>query len=484
MGVDTDNVSPPAARGALRRLGFPLFLAAVTLVLLPVDHVPRFYQGDSTSYFSTGLNNFVPLDRSWAYGYAGRWLVTATRASWSLIAFQAAALAFGLFCLQRAVRRTSAGMALPVLIPCLLVLDPLDQALARFWLTDTPACAAFLCFLAAVPGAALRGRPAAFVLAFVAVLITIFLRVAYLPATILTLLCCLAATCRPGAATPPGCRRRLLLLTLLPLVATVLLGFANSRVVPPPEHGRFFVNRMSRLYTMGVFLPALRYEDFQRAGVPISPAEFAALRTSDYDGRAFSVWRDGPTHFRWLMQQRLHLEPRDEGFERACGAVVRSALLHHPQDIAATYVWSTLLYIRPQRWVRVMPWEFGLLRPLPEWVPAYLGMITHSHVRADLAAVPSPLPAVVERVAWIYPILLVLGVAAALRLLIRRAAFGGADLLAAAMLAAFASAPLYSHALKPRYMLAAVLLAGWTTGTVLVNDGAAIHGAVRRRPRA
>ena len=37
------------------------------------------------------------------------------------------------------------------------------------------------------------------------------------------------------------------------------------------------------------------------------------------------------------------------------------------------------------------------------------------------------------------------------------------------MLASFASAPLYSHALKPRYMLPAVLLAGWTVGIVLVN---------------
>ncbi len=96
-------------------------------------------------------------------------------------------------------------------------------------------------------------------------------------------------------------------------------------------------------------------------------------------------------------------------------------------------------------------------------------MITHGPVQPNLHAVRSPLPAVLDRVVWVYPILLVLGVLASLRLLVRRAPFGGADLLAAAMLAAFASAPLYSHALKPRYMLPAVLLAGWTVGVVLVN---------------
>lgn len=238
-------------RAPLRSLVVPLFLVAITLILVPVDHVPRFYQGHSTSYFSTGLNNVVPLDRSWAYGYAGSWLVTVT------------------------------------------------------------------------------------------------------------------ATFRTGASPPAGCRRRLLALALLPVAASAMLAVANSRVVPPPEQGHVSVNRMSRRHTMGVFLPALRDEDFQRAGVSISPAEFARLGTSR-DGREFSLWRDGPTHIRRLMQDRLHLEPRDGGFERACAALMRSALLHHPPDLVRSYVGSTLLTIRPWRWVKVMPREFGFVRPLPE----------------------------------------------------------------------------------------------------------------------
>ncbi len=454
---------------SLGRLGFPVFLLLATLILLALDHVPRFYQGDSTAYFSTGLSGWVPLDRSWAYGYAGRWLVTTCRSSSALVALQSGLLALGLFSLQHAMRARPGGLALPVLLPCVLVLDPLNQALARFWLTDAPACGLFLCFLACVPAFAWRGESAALSLAAVATIGTIFLRVAYLPIALGTLLACLAATCRPGAAPVPGLRRRLLLLCLLPVAATVLLGLTSSRVVMPPERGQFIVNRNSQLYTMGVFLPALRYQDFERAGVPISAAEFQALELGRYDRREQAIWADGPTFIRSLMQSRLHRETKDPVFEQACGAVVRSALLHHPQDLVRTYAWSTVLYLAPERWHKVFWGEMGFRRALPEWVPVYIAMITHGPPQPNLHEQPSLLPTVLHAVLWVYPIVLVLGVLASLRLLVRRAPFGGADLLAAAMLAAFASAPLYSHALKPRYMLPAVLLGGWTAGIVLFN---------------
>ncbi len=468
---------------ALTASRFPLFLTLATLILLVVDHVPRFYQGDSTAYLSTGLNGWVPLDRSWAYGPVGRWIVTSCRSSSALIAVQSALLALGLFSLQRALRRHAAGVVLPVLLPCLLVLDPLNQALARFWLTDAPACGLFLCFLACVPGAAWRGGAACFGLAFGAVLGTVFLRVAYIPVELGTLLCCLAVTFRPGAASPAGLRRRLLLLCLLPLGAAMLLGLANSRVVPPPARGHVFLNRMSPLYTMGVFLPALRETDFARAGVRISPTEFRALRLDQYDRRELAIWADGPTYVRSLMQERLHLEPKDVAFERACSAVVRSALLHHPQDLLRVYGWSTWLYLSPARWHAVLSSEFGFERALPGWVVRHLEMMTRRKVAADLNAERSPLPTLLDHVVWGYPILLLLGLLTSIRLLLRRAPFGGADLLAAAMLASFAAAPLYSHALKPRYMLPSVLLAGWTTGVVLANDRAALRrlaGRLRR----
>lgn len=450
---------------------FALFLGSVTLALFLGDHVSRFYQGDSTAYFSTGLSGFVPLDRSWAYGYTGRWLITVCRSSAALVAFQSGLLALGLFMLQRAIRGVSSGLSLPALLPCVLVLDPLNQALARFWLTDAPACALFLCFLGCVPAFAWRGAWAGFVLAAAAITGTVFLRVAYVPIALGTLLCCVAVSFRPGAAAVAGLRRRLLLLCLLPLAATVLLGAATSRVVMPPERGQFIVNRNSQLYSMGVFLPALHHADFRRAGVRMSQAEFQALQLGQYDRRERAIWADGPTYVRWFMQQRLHRETKDPVFEAVCGAVVRSALLHHPQDLLRTYVWSTLLYLLPERWHKVYWGEMGFRRALPDWVPVYIGMIARERVQPDRSAVSSPLPALLHRVLWIYPVVLVLGVLASLRLLVRRAPVGGADLVAAAMLAAFASAPLYSHALKPRYTLPAVLLGGWTIGIVAVNRG-------------
>lgn len=460
-----------AAIGRRHDAALALFLVVATLALFRLDHVARFYQGDSTAYFSTGLSGFVPLDRSWAYGYAGRWLITVCRSSAALVAVQSGLLALGLFALQRAIRARSGGLLLPALLPGLLVLDPLNQALARFWLTDAPACALFLCFLACVPGFAWRGSWTALVLAAVAITGTIFLRLAYVPIALGTLLCCAAVSYRPGGAPVAGLRRRLLLLCVLPVAATVLLGALTSRVVMPPERGEFIVNRNSQLYMMGVFLPALRLRDFERAGVPMSQSEFDALQLGRYDRRESAIWADGPSYLRWLMQQRLHREVKDPAFEAACGAVVRSALLHHPQDLARTYAWSTLLYLLPERWHKVFWGEMGFRRALPEWVPVYIAMIAQERVQPDMSAVGSPLPTMLHRVLWIYPVLLVLGTLASLRLLLRRAPLGGADLMAAAMLAAFASLPLYSHALKPRYALPAVLLGGWTAGIVAANRG-------------
>ena len=220
---------------------------------------------------------------------------------------------------------------------------------------------------------------------------------------------------------------------------------------------------------MGVFLPALRREDFIRAGLPITPAEFAALQLDRYDRRELAVWADGPGYVRWLMQAKLHREVKDPAFERICSLVVRSALLHHPQDLVRTYAWSTLLYLVPRRWHDVYWGEMGFRRALPDWVRAYLAMITESPVPPNLHAQPSLLPTVLHAVVPVYPIVLVLGVFASVRLLVRRAPVGGADLMAAAMLASFAALPLYSHALKPRYALPAVLLGAWTFGIVLVD---------------
>jgi hypothetical protein len=51
-----------------QRLGGLIAFALLGAGLL-IDHMPRFYQGDSLSYLSTG-EGWMPPDRSWAFGLA------------------------------------------------------------------------------------------------------------------------------------------------------------------------------------------------------------------------------------------------------------------------------------------------------------------------------------------------------------------------------------------------------------------------------
>lgn len=459
-------------RGWITRLARNPFwvLSTVTMLLLLVDHAPRFYQGDSLSYLTTGLNGWIPPDRSWAYGYGGRLLVTWSRRIWVLLALQGTLLAFGIASLNRALA-ARVPLGIPLLLPVALLLDPLNQAYARAWLSDTPACALFLAALASMLGiivdadAGLWWRKALRLMtAITLVVATVLLRVAYVPIVLGTLLLCLLATLRPAGTDQARwmLRRRILLLCLVPFLATGLLAEANARVAMPRFLGQLSVNRMSSVYSMFVFLPALHRSDLARAGIVTTPATFAQLHLERYDGREGQLWNDGPEALMWQMRHELAgADPYDPRLQREAREVLRSALLRHPQDLLATYAWSGALYLSPYEWSRVIRGELGFEAPLPEWTRGLLEWRTGTKLPADLASRPSLWSTVLFAVAAFYPVLIGAGLLAALSLLVRRSKFDAGDLIAAAMVASFAMTPLYSHTVKPRYVLAPVLLSGW-----------------------
>lgn len=446
--------------------GTPLLPAAMATLLfalaLLIDRLPRFYQGDSTAYLTTGMSGWIPPDRSWAYGFGSRWLVELTGSA-SALAFVQAALMLGAVLL--ACRAFAAGAATRAAILAFAViasLDPLTQAYARSWLSDTPAAAAFICFTSllamAVTAPARRFRRLMPALAACAVF-AVFIRVAYAPIIAgLLLLAAAAVTLAPGRDRPAGVRRRLLALIALPVAALAMLAVANSIVAIPALRGKVFVNRMSDLYTLGVFLPALRQEDFVRAGVPITQAEFDGLDRS-LDAREAQVWNDGPGHVRWLIMQKLGVDQvLDSRVQDACAAIVRTALRRHPQDFVLTYVRSLAMYFDPGRWIRLMPGELGFERDLPDWAVNYLTGVTGRPVSASITRQPSPLTVALTSLAGIYPFLLAAGLAASAAVLAFARPFGPRHVIGAAIIATLLITPLFSHALKPRYVLAAVTL--------------------------
>lgn len=460
-----------------------LFAAALLL-----DRLPRFYQGDSMAYMSTGMSGWIPPDRSWAYGYAMRWLVEATGSASTLAAAQALLLLGAVLLACRSVQAGPAGRWAALAFAVIASLDPLNQAYARFWLSDTPAAAAYVAFVSLLSLGA--GNPAGRFRRFVPALaacagFAVFVRVAYAPILVATLLiAAIAASLMPRAARPPRLRRRLLALLALPVAAVGALAVANSQVTMPRLHGQVFVNRMSDLYTLGVFLPALRQEDFVAAGVPITPAEFAALDRS-LDNREAQVWVDGPRYVRWLMMQRLGVtDVYDKRFQRTCADVVRIALRRHPLDFVVTYLHSLAISFDPARWRAVMPRELGFELPLPTWAASYLSGVTGRPVAPGITAQPSLLPTALMATVAAYPLLLLTGAAAALLVLASGRPFGPRHLLAAAIVASLLVTPLFSHALKPRYMLAQVLFSELLLALLVISPSTVRGAAIVRSLRA
>ncbi len=451
--------------------------AAVAALLfglaLALDRLPRFYQGDSLAYLTTGLNGWIPPDRSWAYGYGSRWLVEGLHSAAALVAVQALLL-LGAVLLACRVFLAGRGTGWAVLAFAVVgSLDPLNQAYARFWLSDTPAAAAYIAIVALLAAgvAAPAGRYWRLALGMAALTaFAVFVRVAYAPILAATLVIAAAAAClAQRQARPPRLRRRMLALLALPAIAVGALALANSQVSVDSLRGQVFVNRMSDIYTLGVFLPALRYEDFEEAGVPITEAEFNAFDRS-LDAREGQVWSDGPEYVRWLMAQRLGVKDvYDERLQAAAAAVVRTGLRRHPQTFAITHLQGMLIMFDPMRWRRVMRAELGFELPLPDWAAGFLSAVTGRTVLPAITAQPSLLPNALLAVAGAYPVLLLLGTAAAAGMLAFARPFGTRHVLAAAILASVLVTPLFSHAPKPRYLLAPVLLSELLLALLVVS---------------
>ena len=428
-----------------------------------LDRLPRFYEGDSSAYLSTGMSGWIPPDRSWLYGFGSRWLVEKTHAVAALPMVQVAMLLCAVLLACRLFRGRPAGQAGAAGFAAVASLDPLNQAYSRFWLSDTAAAAAFIvsvALLAAMVAATGRAARLFMLPLAAAVFFSVFVRVAYAPIEIGTALVAVAASFRtPRAARVPGLRRRLLVFALLPVLAAGSLALANARVALPRLQGQVFLNRMSDLYTLGVFLPGLRRDDFASAGVTMSQSEFDGLKPSLYARREAQIWGEGPQYVRYMMQRKLGIEdPYDARFQAACAAVVRSAVLHHPQSLALVYVHSLSLYFSPGEWSRPFDGEMGYAVPLPDWIATYLSGVTGRVVAPEVTAEPSLLPAVLGSVIGSYPALLLAGVVLSVAVLLGRGAFDARHIVAAAVLSCVLMAPLFSHIVKPRYVLAAVTL--------------------------
>ena len=441
-----------------RRLALILLIASALLVgEILIDHVPRFYQGDSVAYLSTTAGS-MPPDRSWLFGLGVHWLLKTTHTYLAYMLIQAGLLlAMAIMCatfLTRDVRSPAFGV-----ITVIICLDPMLSIYERFYMTDLLACMLFIAFLAALCRGLRAGR-ARFLtwlpVMAACVIADIFIRVAYAPIIILTVLIVAAEALRYRQKV----LGRLALVLCLPFIAVGLLVAANSFVFAKRFPGELFVNKLSGVMLLGTWAPAVDAADFRAAGINASDADVAALGLTNYDMRGKQIWGSDDTSARILIMHRLGTnDVLAASIDRACSRIVRHALFRNPQGMARVYAVTLLMQFNPSLWHgEGFDIETGITRTLPAGFVGWMNSMAATQITANITQMPSPVFTLYRAVARVYPILLGIGLIIALwRLLGRRRQLGGL-MAAAGFIAVLMTVPLYTVAVIPRYAIAAVFL--------------------------
>ncbi len=432
-------------------------MAAAFLAYWLLDHAARFYLGDSTAYFTTGTSGWIPPDRSWSYGFASRWVVEAAGRISALVAIQCLLLAIAILAMRRLVQPGDRRAAL--LFCALAAFDPLLEMYTRFWLSDAVALAFFLLFLCAldrfVTPKAAKIWPGLIGLTAVA-FVSFSVRLAYVPVEFATALGCVALSLRPGMRI--GRRRALAACLAAPLAVLAVAG-TNSVVSMPRFRGTLFLNTMSGLYELGVFTPAIRLTDITSAGVAMTPATFDAMQLWRYDDRGAQVWSDDASHLRaYLQKMSGYSDVYDPRFQALCHRIVRIGLADHPQTFVESYLYGLSLYLTPKFYVLHYDDEMGLNKDLPAWSVDFLRSFSSSDVSQASPRARTPLVGLLRTAMPAYFLIMIAGFACAVLVLFSSGRTRGQKVLALGLVFSLLTAPIYSHGIKARYVLAVVVL--------------------------
>ncbi|NHN86765.1 hypothetical protein GOB93_19385 [Acetobacter musti] len=442
-----------------------LLILCLGLASLVFDNHPHFMLGDSVSYLSTWPGAWIPPDRSWLFGFMTHGLLVLTHSLDAYIVLQVL--------LQCAVAAFLARTFLPTgparsVFIVLAVCDPLLATYARFYMSDFSAALCFVTWLALLkpildtPQKPAPRRWAGIALAGV---LAVFVRVAYVPIEALTLLLfaarALARRDRPGA-------RRALTACLVPVMAAGLLTGANGLIFRDRLPQPFFLNRLSGVFSAGVFAPAIAAEDIRAAGIPVTDEQMRLMRLGDYHLRLAQVWGSDPTWLRQVVMKSCHTtDEYNPAVNTVMGRITRHAFLRNPAAFAGVYLRTLGYYFRPHEWRRDFDTELGLYRPFPPDFVRFLNTwLPFDPVNAETPERMSRLTWILRSCLGLYPVLLMVFTALSAAILI----VSGSTALtvpACGILSSVLLAPLYSNYVIPRYILPVMAL-GYCLVTALV----------------
>lgn len=164
---------------------FILIALAVKAVILIADPSPQLFLGDSGSYLYTALTGWIPPDRSFLYGFLIRWLSVGSGSLFSLVLGQtlASAVSAGLVgWVSWRFIGTSKWLATAAIT--LYSLDPLQLLYERFVMAETFSLAAAMLFVSFLLLFVDGGRKRYLVWASVAGVVTVALRISFLPSVV------------------------------------------------------------------------------------------------------------------------------------------------------------------------------------------------------------------------------------------------------------------------------------------------------------
>ncbi|MEO5717226.1 MAG: cellulase family glycosylhydrolase [Chthoniobacterales bacterium] len=152
-----------------------------TLVLI-ADPIPQFFLGDSASYIATALSGWIPPDRSYVYGFFIRWISVGTGSLFSLVLAQTAASAISAGLLGWNLRRfLEIPPTLAALVTAAYSFDPLQLMYERFVMAEAFSLLAAMAFLSLMLLFVDTGKKHYLVLASIAGVISVALRISFLP---------------------------------------------------------------------------------------------------------------------------------------------------------------------------------------------------------------------------------------------------------------------------------------------------------------
>ena len=435
-----------------------LIAASLLLTSLIMDHVPRFFQGDSVSYLSTD-GTYIPPDRSWAFGFAVNWLLRETGSELAFMSIQLLCLLLVLIICR--VFFGNSGLlhkisyAAFVIIVCL---DPLIELYARFYMTDLLACLFFIVFLSIMHISLqrpikefLKWLPAM----VLCVISAVFTRVAYMPILFITMTIILIWSLAFQRSAIP----RLITLLTLPIIAAVALVGTNMVVFSNKFPDEVFLTKSSGIMLLGAFAPALTAQDFRDAGVPVLDSEIEALNLPNYINRGAQIWGSDERSAQVLLRRKLSLtEDYPAKLDSVSSQIVLNAALRDPVSFMHVYLVSLALHFQPSEWKQFLVHEAGLDRELPSGFIGYINRIAGPPIQADVTETRSPIMQEFLSIVPLYPFLIIAGILGACWRLLIQSVCASSTIVSAALLAVMVTVPLYTVYVIPRYLIGAIFL--------------------------